>query len=228
MGEVVLILFAAVVTTGASAGALMLLVARQRGGIARNIGNLKNELEQKQATKRRIEELYEQMIDASSLHQLAADLLGLEESLKAERGRITITQAEIETVETRLRELEEIERELEASALETKEELNILQKKEATLRKSNEELKEKIASATQRIEQLLSEIEMSAQVKDQITSMQTELLKTQEKIDVLMLQVEQGNEQYFVLKKRYDALDIEYAQLYEKFAISEEASGGGN
>jgi hypothetical protein len=32
------------------------------------------------------------------------------------------------------------------------------------------------------------------------------------------MQIEAGNEQYFILKQVYDALDIEYAQLYEKFA----------
>jgi hypothetical protein len=33
-----------------------------------------------------------------------------------------------------------------------------------------------------------------------------------------MGEIQKGNDQYFILKKRYDALDIEYAQLYEKFA----------
>jgi chromosome segregation ATPase len=164
------------------------------------------------------------MIDVGSIRELISELGGLEESLKAERGRITITQAELETVETRLRELEEIERELEASAIETKEELNILKKKEKELRSKNDELKQRIAEATGGLEKLLSEVELSSQAQEQMTAMQTELLATQEKIDVLILQIEQGNEQYFILKKRYDALDIEYAQLYEKFSLTQDAN----
>jgi len=42
-------------------------------------------------------------------------------------------------------------------------------------------------------------------------------------LSALLLQVEQGNEQYFQMKKRYDALDIEYAQLYEKFSESDDS-----
>jgi len=57
--------------------------------------------------------------------------------------------------------------------------------------------------------------------------MTSQLTMAEEKIDTLILQIEIGNEQYFTLKRRYDALDIEYAQLYEKFSESEAMSGGG-
>jgi hypothetical protein len=48
--------------------------------------------------------------------------------------------------------------------------------------------------------------------------MKAEIEKAEEQIETLLTQITAGNEQYFILKKRYDALDIEYAQLYEKFA----------
>ena len=75
--------------------------------------------------RKKFEEIYGKMVPFPDLAEKVLETRSYEESLKAERGRITITQAELETVETRLRELDEIERELEASALETKEELNI-------------------------------------------------------------------------------------------------------
>ena len=67
----------------------------------------------------------------------------------------------------------------------------------------------------------MGEIELSTVAQEQMAAMQTELLQTERKVDVLIVQIEEGNEQYFILKKRYDALDIEYAQLYEKFAAVE-------
>jgi hypothetical protein len=52
----------------------------------------------------------------------------------------------------------------------------------------------------------------------QLEAIKTDLLRTEQKTDELLMQIEAGNEQYFILKQVYDALDIEYAQLYEKFA----------
>jgi chromosome segregation ATPase len=151
--------------------------------------------------------------------------LDISESLKAERGRNTITQAELETVEGRLRELEEIERELEASGIETKEELKILNKKERELSNKNDALKEEIAASMQKVGELMSQMQVSAEMQAQVDEMKVDLLQTQDKIAMLLQQIEQGNEQYFILKKRYDALDIEYAQLFEKFSEAEAALG---
>jgi chromosome segregation ATPase len=55
-------------------------------------------------------------------------------------------------------------------------------------------------------------------MQEQITRAKSELLKTEQQIQTLLEEIQAGNEQYFILKKRFDALDIEYAQLYEKFA----------
>ena len=173
------------------------------------------------------EELYSGMVDLNQMRVKAKELKLLRDSLKTERGRITITQAELETVETRLRELEEIERELEASGLETKEELGILQKKQAELNEKNSALKAQIAASSEQMQQLMGELQLSAELSAQIQRMQTELLSSQEKVDTLLLNIEQGNEQYFILKKRYDALDIEYAQLFEKFSAAEEMMAKG-
>lgn len=197
-------------------------IAKTFGAIAASLGSLESALQQRETQIARVNELYEEMVDLGSLQKLIAEIRTYEESLKAERGRITITQAELETVEGRLRELEEIERELGASGLETQEELNILEKKQSDLRSKNEALKSRIAESLSQIEQIMQELEMSTQMVEQVMAMKTELLQTEEKISTLLIEIEQGNEQYFILKRRYDALDIEYAQLYEKFAEAEE------
>jgi len=203
-------------------GAFALLYYKRIQGEQGDENDLLKQVEQIVKTrtdqKDKLVQIYEGMVDLGTLQDLVQELHSIEEALKAERGRITITQAELETVESRLRELEEIERELEASGLETKEELNILQKKQAELESKNKALKKKLNEAVSQIDQLLGELEDNAQATEQITMMKTELLQTEEKVDMLLVQIEQGNEQYFILKRRYDALDIEYAQLYEKFA----------
>ena len=66
--------------------------------------------------------------------------------------------------------------------------------------------------------------EMNAKAKEQVDNMKRELVETQEKVDIVLMKIEQGNDQYYILKKRYDALDIEYAQLYEKFSETEASS----
>jgi chromosome segregation ATPase len=179
---------------------------------------LSDEVKQKRSISETLMQLESQMVDPVELKTAARSFLIARESLKAERGRVTITQAELETIEVRLRELDEISRELEASMTETKEELKILQRKEGELSNKNAQLKAQIADSVSKMDSIMSDIEMSAQMQEHITRMKAEIVKAEEQIETLLTQITAGNEQYFILKKRYDALDIEYAQLYEKFA----------
>ena len=84
-----------------------------------------------------IRECVQNLVPLQEVRRLVGEIVVIQEALRAERGRTTISQAELKTVEGRLRELEEIERELEASGLETKEELNILEKKHKELTQKN-------------------------------------------------------------------------------------------
>jgi uncharacterized membrane protein len=122
----------------------------------------------------------------------------------------------LEALEVRLRDLEEIGRELEASSTETREELKIHQRKEGELRSRNDALRTQIADSITKMEALIAEIEMTAQMQEQVSIMKSELLRSEEKIQTMLNEIQQSNEQYFNLKKRYDALDVEYAQLYQQ------------
>lgn len=182
------------------------------------------EADKYQELQRSIEDLYREMIGWEDLRTRYQELVEARDALKLERGRVTITQAELETVENRLRELDEVDREIQASSLETKEELRILNKKEKDLKTKNDVMKNQITSSIERLETLMSQIELSAQAVAQVENLKTELLRTQQKVDEMFMQIELGNEQYFILKQTYDALDIEYAQLYEKFSEAESAA----
>lgn len=166
---------------------------------------------------RQAKEFKEALVPIKKIREQVEVAVELGELLQAERGRTAITHVELEAVEIRLRELEEIERELEASEQETREELRILKKREAELREKNAALKEKIAESNALLEQLMSEIQFSEKAKESLRRMQGELEKVEVQIESIINQVSLANDRYFSLKRRYDALDIEYAQLYEKF-----------
>lgn len=226
---IVIFLIVGVLIASGSIGFMYFLLSKDSSGQGGGTSAFREELVKRKSLKEQIEGLYAQMADVGSLRKQGRFLISIKESLKTERGRITITQAELETVEARLRELEEIERELGASNIDTQEEINILEKKRADLKSKNDSLKQEISSSMSQIDAVMGELEMSVQMQEQVQAMKVEVVQTQDKIDSILLQIEQGNEQYFILKKRYDALDIEYAQLYEKFASTEEApkEGGG-
>ena len=183
--------------------------------------NMLEEVEQKRALWQQVQRLSADMADPKELGETVRSFSVARESLKAERGRVTIAQAELDMIELRLRELEEIHRELEASTTETKEELRILQRKEDELKAKNDGLRFQIADTTAKMERLMSEIELSAQMQEQITALQSELVRAEEQAQTLMNEIHKGNGQYFILKKRYDALDVEYAQLYQQFNESQ-------
>jgi chromosome segregation ATPase len=185
---------------------------------------IKDEVQQKRDLWAKVEAVQGEIADDVEFKKAAREFLGARESLKVERGRVTITQAEIEALEVRMRELEEIGRELEASQTETKEELKILRRKEDDMRDKNNSLRGQIADSLAKMDALIEEIELTAQMQNQVAFMKSELLKSEEKIQTMLNQIQDTNEQYFNLKRRYDALDVEYAQLYQQ--LTEQSSKG--
>lgn len=222
---IIIIFVIALGSAGAFVALMYMAIAKRRHSARDAVKSLEVEVDSRVELKGEIEKIYAEMVEVGALRKILDEVQLVQESLKAERGRIMITQAELETVEARLRELEEIEREYEASGLETKQELTILQKKQEELAGKNKALRDQIAMNNDQLGKLMGDLQLSAQSIEQLQRMQSELVRTQEKIDTLLVQIEQGNDQYFNFKRRYDALDIEYAQLYEKFSELEAASG---
>lgn len=220
----ILILLVGIIVSGACAGVMYALLGQIRKGSEDLIAALKNERNLKVGYAEKIRTLYSGLIESKYLISKVKEYKSSEDALKAEKGRITITQAELETVEARLRDLEELERELEASNSETQEELGILKKKEKELRGKNDALKAQIAASNKKTDDLLGQLEMSTEMRERVTGMQSELIRTEEKLSDLLSKIELCNEQYIHLKMRYDALDIEYAQLYERFADAEQSA----
>lgn len=217
----VVVIICGLIASGVFAWLMFSTVGKRTGKVSDSLKKLKEDCEKHKGLLTEMRSLFDKMIDVGQLREKGTEYQSIQESLKAERGRITITQAELETVEGRLRELQEIEREYEASLLETKEELNILNKKHGELAERSGGLKTQLQTSQGQIDQILDEIEISSQMQEGVDHAKEKLLITQQKIDSLLFQIEEGNEQYAIMKKRYDALDIEYAQLFEKFSETE-------
>lgn len=228
MSKILIIIILLLVAAAQSVGTVFFLKRRLSGHSRKseiNRGKKTIEIEKKERIVEELKNLQRDLIPFVSLADRVHDLRLSREQLRAEQGRSSITKAELETLETRLRELDEIERELEASTLETEEEKKIVSKKEADFRKKNDELKDKMMLACNQFEATLDEIGATPEQKEQFARMKEEISATQEKVDRLVANIDEGNQEYFVLKQRYDALDIEYAQLYEKFSQEEQAGG---
>jgi chromosome segregation ATPase len=220
---VVYILIALVEAVALAAG-IYFGLSRMKSGSSNITGKLLAETEERRQLVDQMSACIEQLAPIQDVRIIVGQIFVVQEALRAERGRTTISQAELETVEGRLRELEEIERELEASGIETQEELKILQKKEAELKAKNQALQAQISDSLSKLDVLMGEVEFSAQAQEHMANMKSELLRTEQQVETIIVQMEESNEQYFTMKKRYDALDIEYAQLYERFTETEAAN----
>lgn len=112
----VIVLIVAIVEAGLAAGLLWVLMSKRMKSAGGGVEIYQAELDKRKGMEANLITLLSSMVEISKLAEKAAAIKQIQESLKAERGRITITQAELETVETRLRELDEIEREGKSSA----------------------------------------------------------------------------------------------------------------
>lgn len=216
-----MLIFLSIIISGAIAGGLYFIGTGKTSALDSVVKETKEQFDKKSNLVEELKSAYGKLIPAKEFRIAGRELNEIIQKNRAERGRITITQAELEAVENRLRELDEIERELEASALETKEELAILEKKAQEIKEQNEKLQAELQASMDEIDEMMKNLELTAQQQEQIDNMKGELASCQSQIDSVLVAIEQCNEHYIYMKKRYDALDIEYAQLYEKFTEAE-------
>lgn len=216
-----MLIFFSIIISGAIAGGLYYIGSQKTSALDSVVKEAKDQFDKKTALIEEFKLAYAELVPARDFRVVGRELNDIVQKIRAERGRITITQAELEAVENRLRELDEIERELEASALETREELAILEKKAQEIKDKNKRLQTELQASMAEIDEMMKSLELTAQQQEQIDNMKAELASCQSQIDSVLVAIEQCNEHYVHMKKRYDALDIEYAQLYEKFTEAE-------
>jgi len=201
-------------------------VRARQAAMDENFDILKEEIETRRGILEQIGQHVLGLTSAEKISELSQDLVHNEDELRSEQGRITITQAELDAIENRLRELEEIERELEASAIEASREVEMLRSQERDVRARNDGLRAQLESSMLQIDNLLNQLQNSTAAQEQLTRLKGELIETQEKTEWYTEEICRLNEKYLSLKKAYDAIDIEYAQLYEKHNALEAAQRG--
>jgi len=184
--------------------------------VARNIEVLTAELKTKEAMLRELAELARGYVTKDYFDQLADQVRTAEEELRSEKGRITITEAEIEAVDVRLRELEELKRELEMSSIDAIRELELLRAQERDINQQNDGLRTQLQSSLEQLDHLLDVLNTNAEAVEKLQNAKKELVEAETKMQFYQEQITLLNQKYVGLKKAYDALDIEYAQLYEK------------
>ena len=204
---------------------LQVVVGRKLSGVDRQLHHnaemAKVEGESRRKLVQELADIVLGFVDKNELNGLNTQVSAAEEQLRAEKGRITITEAEVQSVDARLRELEEIKRELEISNMDAVKELDMLRSQENDVRSQNAALKEQLDVSLDQLEILLEVLESSAEAVYRLTNAKNELSEVDKKCVYFEEQSSLINMRYLALKKAYDALDIEYAQLYEKQQAAE-------
>lgn len=177
---------------------------------------LTEEYERRHALLLRTAKVISCSVPKSTVVSLRKDMDALVEKSAELTKQIAVANEEVLTAELRLRDLEEIERELDNSNFEAARELEELRSKEAEISGRNVELRTELKGALGRLDELLKELRNAHEVVEKLNMTKIELVRIEGSIDWYENEVNDINTQYSILKNAYDALDIEYAQLYEK------------
>ncbi len=182
----------------------------------REVRFLENELAVKNEMLSKFAQFSVQLIRGDYVHNLQARVSTVAEDLKTEQKRAELTQSELLAQENRLRELDEIEKELEISNYEAAKELAELRAEEEKIAERNLKMRQELNDSLGKLDRLLVELQHSKEAVERLNHTKSELIAVEEKIDWFEREITEVNGKYAMMKNSYDALDIEYAQLYEK------------
>lgn len=202
-----------------SIGSAVLLMKKGKKGIETlrlNLENASGEYAIKEEVYTELAGFALGLVGKDEVSEMKKKVVEADNKLQTERGRVAITKAELASVEQRLCELEELERELENSAFEASQELSQLRGEEDEIRRLNEQLEAELNQSLDKLDSLLSEVSQNRELADALNATRTEMVESQRQLEWYQSEVKEINQKYLTLKKSYDALDIEYAQLYEK------------
>lgn len=178
--------------------------------------NLIKEIETKKELLKRMGVASLGLIQAQGVVALRQQQSLIRDQIASEEQSAVILNTENATLDGRLRELEEAERELEISSFEAAKELAELRSEEDRIAHRNMKMRQELTDSLGKIDTLLSQLQHSREAVDRLSKAKSELVNMEEKIDWYEQEIIEINGRYGALKNAYDALDIEYAQLYEK------------
>ena len=146
------------------------------------------------------------------------ELSFLETKKRRENDEASITEAreKVEALKKKIADLDSLTEELKASLIESSKEMDMLRTQERELRDKSETMKVELEQVMTKLEQLLKDFSSSQEVVQTLNKIKEEILTCQEKMYWYQEKISEINMNYMQLKRVYDALDIEYNQLYEK------------
>ena len=181
-----------------------------------NLNRAKKEYEIKNSTFQKVTTAVIGLTTQEKITEATEGLSEFDAVLSAEKGKQAIAEAEIDALDIRLRELEELRRELEVSNMDAIKEVEMLKAQERDMSNKNIGIQDQLKNSFDQIEILISMLSSSAKAVEQLNKSRTELMEVEKNIAFYEIEITKINKQYVILKRAYDALDIEYAQLYEK------------
>ncbi|MDR2337542.1 MAG: hypothetical protein LBE20_02705 [Deltaproteobacteria bacterium] len=142
----------------------------------------------------------------------------------AERNYLELKE-NVEMVKQKIADLDAITSELRTTMLESSQEMDMLRTQENSLRAKTSELKLELDRVLKKCDQLMIDFSSSQDLVQALQKIKAEVLESQDKIFWYQEKITEINLNYMQLKRVYDALDIEYTQLYERSNNNEENSG---
>ncbi len=216
MTWIIIIIVCFLLGTALSALVMYSKVHKYKKVIEHGLNYLESEKHSKETFANSCLDLMLGLCDPNEIEDAEREAHLLEDTLKNERSKLSIGKAELDGLTTRSKELDEVQQELENSSLEAEKELEMLRSQERELAEASEKLREELDKALVQLDKLLDELAHSQVAVERLAQSKQEMLESQEKIAWYEEQIVDTNANYMELKKAYDALDIEYAQLYEK------------
>jgi hypothetical protein len=210
-----------ILATAYVAFSLFRKVNSQKEIIIENLRILQDEMEEKKKILENLAKISVGLITTDECNAAKESLTKAKENLEAEKGKATILQAESEAVDIRLRELEEIERELDSSGIEAAREMEMLRAQDRDIEARNNSLFEQIESSSIVFDKVGNASKGDPEVLELIAKVKGDLELTEQRLRQFQDELPNLNEKYMSLKRAYDALDIEYAQLYEKQSVKD-------
>lgn len=181
-----------------------------------NLKNLEGEYAKKKEVLESLAVALPGLISSEDLESERDGLTEFEALINTTSGKCAITEAEIEALDIRLRELEELGRELEVSKLDALKEIEMLKAQERDMSKQNQAINSQLMNSMEQIDFLLDVLNANVEATEQLNKIRAEMLEVEKKTNYYEEETNKINQNYVGLKRAYDALDIEYAQLYEK------------
>ena len=170
-----------------------------------------------------IHSIYLRFIEKTTFDLKELSFLDTEKRRKADEATIDEMKEKVEVLKKKITDLNELTAELKASIIESSKEMDMLRTQEKELRNKTSSMKVELDQVMTKLEQLLVDFSSSQEVVQTLNRIKEEILSCQEKIYWYQEKITEINMNYMQLKRVYDALDIEYNQLYEKRNLEDAA-----